>query len=122
MKHKIFVYGILRDGTGEPARISGEMYSVAGRFPAVNRVDDPNAGEVLGEVLTVDNKTLRRFDEIEGHPRFYLRRACAVEYADGRKDFTWVYEWRGDVDKLVPVPGGDWKIFLEELKEKDRVL
>jgi gamma-glutamylcyclotransferase (GGCT)/AIG2-like uncharacterized protein YtfP/general stress protein 26 len=102
----VFVYGTLRppqDGTSaaeshffpriksyvqnhQPARlIDAELYSL-GSYPAVIR----GAGEVQGDLLTVDAAALPTMDRIEGHPTFFARERAVVQTSTGHRE-AWIY-------------------------------
>lgn len=113
-KETVFVYGSLRSGMHNhrvmgqsellaEANLTGfEMYQVSS-FPAIV------AGEgcVKGELYLVDGATLDRLDRLEGHPHMYKRRLVTVQSGDVLAQ-AWVYVWQRPVDRLAPVPGGDW--------------
>ena len=70
---------------------------------------------VLGEVYLVDPGTLRRLDQLEGHPTFYRR--TPITLADGREVACYVIpaanaERRGGWLADAPViPSGDWRAY-----------
>lgn len=92
--HKVFVYGTLKNGHGnhrllETARqlhddavITGMMVSLGG-FPCVTTHGD---NQIHGEIYEVDDATLLRLDQLEGHPTFYCR-----EIVHSNHGPVWVY-------------------------------
>jgi len=78
----IFVYGILkgRYANAQKAQVNGYRLCDMGHFPAAIPADK---GTIIGELITVDNKTVEEFDMIEGHPDFYVRSDVEVETDEG---------------------------------------
>lgn len=94
---RLFIYGTLKKGMGNDrlfpegtihtrARTAYGYYLYGGRgIPylveedaGANR-DDFGPGRVWGEVVEVDEPTLRRCDQLEGHPNWYERRPITLE-------------------------------------------
>jgi len=82
MEHKVFVYGTLRRGQRNfpllaTSKFIGDAETVEqfGMFtrdyPFVTSLVQQT--EIAGEIYEVDDKTLRRLDQLEGHPKFYQR-------------------------------------------------
>ena len=55
--------------------------------------------QVTGEVYSVDDATLRRLDELEGHPDAYKREQAEVVLQGGTELTAWIY--------LCDTPRGD---------------
>jgi len=102
MTEKVFVYGTLKNGTGKPAYVVGEMRHCL-YYPTIKL-----GGKTLvkGEIRKVDLSTLFEWDLLEGyHPgdknSLYIRRETKT--TDGEE--IWVYEgnlsWRLS-KKMVP--------------------
>jgi gamma-glutamylaminecyclotransferase len=75
-----------------------------GAYPAIVVSDRGTA--VRGELYVVDERTLARVDELEGHPRYYRRQHLTL--ADGRTAETYLLpasEARG----CPVIASGDWR-------------
>ena len=110
-KNPVFVYGTLRKGEPPFYWIKAELYSL-GPYPAIKNVNDTDSW-VKGEVLWVNDKQLRRFDQIEGVVSgHYIRKRTPVwEVKDGLVVVVaWVYEY-GTPEKLHESMkcGEDWQ-------------
>jgi gamma-glutamylaminecyclotransferase len=99
-KHIIFVYGTLRNGFGnhyllESSTFIGvaktkEKYALYARgIPFLSRTKAVST--VLGEVYAVDETTLGRLDQLEGHPTWYRREKAVVVLHDGTEVVAWIY-------------------------------
>ena len=121
---QVFVYGTLRAPTeatppedtryhsqiahliktNEPAQLKSAQMFDLGAFPAIVR----GAGEVTGEVLTVQPKALEIMDRIEGHPTFFKRERVKVETKNGTTT-AWTY-WapKGLTIGRCTIDSGDW--------------
>ncbi len=111
----MFVYGSLM--TGAPnhrvmrgARCLGASATVAefelfdlGAFPGMVK---GGATSVVGEVFEVDDDTLARLDELEGHPTFYER--ARVRLADGTEAEAYLLPRARAAGRPI-VPSGDWR-------------
>jgi len=90
----IFVYGILKTGDAPVAYVRADIYDLGG-FPACIRVGMDHSGWVRGEMLSVTDEELERFDRIEGTPTFYRR--IRVDIYDDDKTTVlengWIYEY-----------------------------
>lgn len=114
-RHVVFVYGSLRRGLSNHARLAGArdlgddetatasytMRAYSQWFPGVC---DGGSTTIRGEVYEVDDDGLAALDRLESNGRFYTRRE--VPLASGR--VAWIYllppeEMRGD-----RVASGDW--------------
>ncbi len=98
-KQLLFVYGTLKRGfgnnlllrnaefVGEATTIESDAFIMLtnGRFPAVYRKDQCGDA-VSGELYRVTPEELRRVDELEGHPCWYVRQE--VETTGGK---AWMY-------------------------------
>jgi len=58
-------------------------------LPFLSRV--ASVSQVIGEVYAIDNATLRRLDELEGHPDAYKREQAEVVLQDGTELIAWIY-------------------------------
>ena len=96
MKHRVFVYGTLKEGfpnfhVNRGARLAGEFVTVEayplyvlGRCPVPWLVERPGEGHpVRGQVFEVDDATLASMDELEMEsvPGWYVRRRIGVRPA-----------------------------------------
>lgn len=112
----LFVYGTLKRGYGNNRLLAtaefvaedwapGKLYG--GYVPVVAplNAEEPVAHWVNGEVFLVDIETLRRCDQLEGHPHGYLR--TLVTLRSGTKAF--IYYWPHSVDKRDLVESGVWQ-------------
>ena len=111
--YRVFVYGTLRRGQPNhhlldrapiaTTRTRPEFDLVSlGAFPAMVA---GGCTAVVGEVYEVDGRTLRALDRLEGHPRFYERRAIRLE--DGHAVLAYLLspeQARG----RPRIPSGDW--------------
>lgn len=118
---RVFVYGTLL--SGEPnhrlladaelvgaARTEPEFDLVSlGAFPAMV----PGGGTAIaGEVYEVDPDTLEALDRLEGHPRFYRRRAVRLD--DGGEVLAYLLT-PDQVRGRPRITSGDWR---RERKER----
>lgn len=109
--HLVFVYGILKSeehAANPPHAARGTMY--AGPFACCKFGAEHSDGIVRGEILEVDDGTLRRFDVIEGvnhaDPDRGLYKRIEIETTCGVR--CWVYEYAGDVDCYDVIEDGVW--------------
>jgi len=117
--HRLFVYGTLREGerlfpyiAAHVSRV--ERATLAGAelrapehagFPYLF----PGAGTVTGDLLTVDEATLRETDRIEGNGFHYDRRRVTVTTDAGAVEAWTYYALRVKPDGLHVIESGDWK-------------
>ncbi|MBA4067672.1 MAG: gamma-glutamylcyclotransferase [Isosphaera sp.] len=103
----LFVYGTLRQGQRNHARLAGQAFlgdaATAPRYrvldlgPYPGLVPDDAAGVVVsGELWAVSDGCLAELDDFEGVPDLFDRRPVEVA---GRADLVFAYFWNG------PVPG-----------------
>jgi gamma-glutamylaminecyclotransferase len=96
----LFVYGTLRKGFPnhfflEKGTFCGnartkERYALfAEGVPYASKVRAVSG--IVGEVFQVDGKTLRRIDQLEGHPDWYRREKIEVILIDGASVWAWIY-------------------------------
>jgi gamma-glutamylcyclotransferase (GGCT)/AIG2-like uncharacterized protein YtfP len=110
----VFVYGTLLAGesnhrlldraefVGEAETEVGFTMLDLGSFPGVVRAGE---GRVVGEVYQVDERTLAKLDQLEGHPYFYRRERIRLD--DGRVVDGYILRdgFRGR--KIIA--GGSWR-------------
>ena len=124
-RHTIFVYGTLKRGCHNHrlmqqegvefvreawlpfARIYG--YQPVGGVPFV-KLDKDAPGSVKGEVYSVPAAALVRLDRLEGHPHSYRRTPVTLLHGERAE----VYEWQGDVRRLIELPGGEYHAYAPE--------
>jgi len=111
--HRVAVYGTLREGEGNfrllrdavkdgTHRIGGFVMYSNGGFPYAVEGE----GQITVETYSVDDRTLRNLDMLEGYPHHYDRREVDV---NGKP--AWIYfvrEGHIRLDLLNAVPDGDW--------------
>jgi gamma-glutamylaminecyclotransferase len=126
---KVFVYGTLKKGFGNHARLladaplvgvamlSGNHTLLDSGFPVCLPVTDDQGegGVVLGEVYSITEGQLARLDRLENEGRMYHRMLQPVVYEDGTADHVWVYI--GDTTFWKGAPVGeqwrrDWQFFV----------
>jgi gamma-glutamylaminecyclotransferase len=99
-EHVIFVYGTLREGQWNHHLLDSSKflgmaktkmrYALYGSgVPFLSRAD--SVSHVKGEVYAVDDATLRRLDQLEGHPDAYKREQAEVVLQDGTELIAWIY-------------------------------
>jgi gamma-glutamylaminecyclotransferase len=119
-KHRVFVYGSLRQGFGNHkyylqgrADFQGEGLTAPeytllnlGAFPGVVKAGNT---AITGEVYGVSEGLLRELDRLEGHPNFYRRTPITLQ--DGREVEMYILgnHWNGSADARQIVLSGDWK-------------
>jgi gamma-glutamylcyclotransferase (GGCT)/AIG2-like uncharacterized protein YtfP len=121
-KTTIFVYGTLREGSGNwrglLAPLKGKeaktnqkyrMLSYGG-FPAVYKVEE-NGVQITGELFVIDDPTLERVDLLEGNPTWYNREEIKVTTKSGEEVVAWMYIMPDDgyASTKSEIPSGDWK-------------
>ena len=99
------LHGLLAGGAtfvGE-GRVKGRLLDLR-RYPGL--VD--GVGWVQGELYRLnDRELLRALDREEGYN--FERRRAGISLADGRRSRAWVYRYRGPQQRVVPIPGGDYR-------------
>lgn len=96
----VFVYGTLRKGQPnhrllEQSKFLGmaktkKRYALYGNWlPFLSRARA--VSQVTGEVYSVDDATLSRLDQLEGHPDMYKREQAQVILQDGAEISAWIY-------------------------------
>jgi gamma-glutamylaminecyclotransferase len=99
-EHLIFVYGTLRKRQEnhyllDRSKFLGmaktkKRYVLYGDgVPFLSRI--ASVSQVTGEVYAVDDATLSRLDELEGHPDAYKREQAEVVLEDGTELSAWIY-------------------------------
>ena len=99
--HLVFVYGTLRKGqcnhryfldrsTFLGMAKTKRRYALYGNWvPFLSRTG--SVSRVTGEVYSIDDATLSRLDELEGHPDAYKREQDEVVLEDGTELIAWIY-------------------------------
>lgn len=112
---KVFVYGTLKQGYGNWARLLhnermlgvGEVEGILfhlGNFPALSLAD--KFGKVHGEVYEVPWEKLTQLDTLEGHPKFYFRQMINMSPYGRVWTYTFPYESAARQDRVIP--SGRW--------------
>lgn len=109
MKEKVFVYGTLRKGLAwshllYTSRFLGEaktknkyaLYS--DRIPYV--IEYKEVSQIVGEVYEVDNETLQKLDQLEGHPNWYRRKEIEI-ILNNSLILAWIYFYPQIQGKLM---------------------
>lgn len=122
----LFVYGSLLPGLPlhpllasaiplGPGSIQGRLYDLGDYPGAVGAAD----GRVHGEAYRLrDPGLLALLDDEEGYDpaneagSLFLRRRIPVTLADGRVVMAWVYLYAGPLERVVPIPSGDYRRHL----------
>ena len=114
-KTLVFVYGTLRQGssnhfrlgaaplTGE-AWVLGHLYRIDW-YPGL-RLDEEGV-PVRGEDYEIDRELLRELDTFEGSE--YERLKATVCVKGGEELYTWLYEYRGQVNSGAELLPADWR-------------
>ena len=115
--HRVFVYGTLRPGqhnadfwTGEPSSKDLGVGTVPGvifdhGFPIYLH---SQAGQVVGNLLEVNDVVRDRLDRLEGAPHMYRREPITVTLQDGRALEAELYVWQRGLHGEPQIPGGDY--------------
>ncbi len=86
----VFVYGILRGSQDcKHGKVRGYAMHDAGSFPAAIPGTDKDC--IVGELIQVNTQQLNVFDQIEGHPHFYVRTDVEVELDEGETEKAQMY-------------------------------
>lgn len=115
---EVFVYGTLKKGGSWHRLLSGSKYlgsaSTQHEYTLtkdmVPMVWDAPGVRIHGEVYGVSDDTLRRLDELEGHPSWYTRREVPVVLdGSGEVIIAWLYFMTGEIYGKV-LPDGEYRI------------
>lgn len=113
-KHKVFVYGTLRNSHAATHRLEGyNLYKFEGGtfpFPSVRRAQEGQATGVLGNLLTVSDAELAELDLYEGiEAGLYTRETVRVQEIGIAGSNIEAYVYVG-TDLIFPpqIQSGDW--------------
>jgi gamma-glutamylaminecyclotransferase len=103
MKHTVFVYGTLKQGYGNYARIlagnsnflgtavtDGKFKMLDSGFPVLLSVQS-GGKHVAGEVFEVNDAVLKRLDQLEGEGSMYDRKLVTVQMESGEFVQAYIY-------------------------------
>lgn len=99
---RVGVYGTLKQGHGNHRLLQHVERTAIGHVTGHRLyqsgipflVEDATSEyPVLVEIYDVDDETLQRLDNLEGHPRCYCRNVLPVELEDGSNTEAWVYQY-----------------------------
>ena len=122
----IFVYGTLREGSGNWRGLLAPLKGVDaktnkkyrmlshGGFPAVYKAEE-NGVQITGELFVIDDSTLGEVDRLEGNPTWYNREEIKVTTKTGEEVVAWMYIMPNSGSDFMrsEIPSGDWKKRLE---------
>ncbi len=113
MRHKVFVYGTLKQGQCNHGYLKGlekNTGSVRGYhlhagpgYPHAVR----GQGMIHGEVYQINERVLHALDHLEDVPRTYRRELTTVYLSDGSRATAWIYLSHRAYD-FPRIPGGNW--------------
>lgn len=120
MSNYVFVYGTLRCGGGNHARLLARlpvatiiaelpyrMVSLGG-FPGLVPSDHAAMHQITGELYEVTKEEFASLDRLEGYPTFYNRIQFPLQEF-GIDNSAWVYVLKPeDGEGCIDVTGGDW--------------
>lgn len=113
--HKIFVYGTLKRGHGNHRYLAGSKFLGAGKtrnkyamyvsgIPFVI-VTEP-VSQISGELYEVDDQTLCKLDQLEGHPNWYQREQVEIcldnNFGKSSAVTAWLYFNEDKSGTLIP--------------------
>lgn len=98
--HLVFVYGTLKPGYSNNYLLKDaehvdkgttvEKYALYKQgIPYVTK--NESIVQIQGDVYLVDDSTLSRLDQLEGHPSWYCREQVEVTLATGQIVSAWIY-------------------------------
>lgn len=103
MRHKVFVYGILRTMGDTPAEVPGVLYRWPNGIAAARFNQGPST--IKGEVREICEATLRKWDQIEG-TAYGLYDRIRVVTTDGEE--CWAYQYARSIEGLTVIDDGRW--------------
>lgn len=110
-RHTLFVYGTLKRNCSNSHLLQSAQYLGEGitreqyamyvqGIPYVLKTEQRYC--IHGELYTIDNKTLKRLDALEGHPDWYHREQVAILDANNQVITAWIYLYPDRVGTLNP--------------------
>ncbi len=120
----IFVYGTLMSGFGnnallknsrlvEAATTEDNLVLLANSIPYL--LDEEGKSYVRGEIYEVNENSLKKIDQLEGHPDWYSRKIISVVTDLGDKMEAWVYFMpRSKAGNATVVESGDYREYMKE--------
>lgn len=128
----VFVYGTLLQGQGNHRVLERHGARCLGEFKTVEKyrmtadgipfvTDHDQVCQIRGEVYGVTDEGLRALDTLEGHPRFYTRRAvqCVSMKTDEVEVRAFLYFCDNQVGRYE-IADGDFAGFVERRYQKER--
>jgi gamma-glutamylaminecyclotransferase len=64
-------------------------------------IENEQTSEIHGEVYRVDDLTLERLDQLEGHPDWYERKEVEILSDNGENIISWLYFYPIKTGQLV---------------------
>lgn len=119
MKHKLFVYGTLKQGYYNHRCLKGAKYLCdatlersriynVGAYPALVRTHD-DSDFVIGELYEIPDDLWPALDRLEGVPHLYTRQDARVQLDERLYEDCQVYVWAGSTDNLQLINSGNWE-------------
>jgi gamma-glutamylcyclotransferase (GGCT)/AIG2-like uncharacterized protein YtfP len=115
-RHEVFVYGTLMQGEHHHHTLArAEFLGLVETLPLYDLVQidyypallPGGTARVVGELYRVDDATLKRLDELEEVPAYYVRER--IELADGRSAFAYLMP-RARATGSVPIDSGYFRM------------
>ncbi|GLV48067.1 gamma-glutamylcyclotransferase [Thermus sp. LT1-2-5] len=119
---RVFVYGTLKRGERNHARVAGKLLGVVPGYvegfrlyhlpegegrPYAYPAMVPGEGRVYGEVLLLPEEALSLLDALEEEGEEYRRVRVLVHTAEGPLE-AWAYLYLQDLQGALPLPEGVW--------------
>ena len=121
----VFVYGTLMSGFGNNRLLKDSMFIehastedeyilvLSGLIPFL--MDNVSDCYVVGEVYKINDKTLKKLDDLEGHPNWYERRIINVVSDVGDRLKAWAYFMPEKLEGAEVIELGDYRAYMESL-------
>jgi len=113
--HALFVYGTLKTGCCNHKFLK-DFKAIEAKAPGIELHNGPGYpyavrgnGTTFGELYFIDTKTLKRIDELEEHPNYYIRQKTKIIIlSDYSELYAWIY-LNNEGLKWPKIESGYWR-------------